>query len=254
MSRRYILDEHRAPVLCPDLLTWATWYETEARMVAADELGPDLAVSTVFLAIDPYAAAGALPRRLFETRVFGGALDDEAARCDTWAEAESQHAAMVARVKAAAAAKHRAPLEQPPIREGGPRNPRGLTVGHVCTTEGACLCSSSGDECCCVYPRLLSGAAAEGSHCQVCGAPIIAIDFETGQPIAVRTVLLFSNVARPDLAARLHAAECPMVNTSKGHRGAVNRIDDPTDDDIADLNERGWPVKRCKCLPKAAAS
>ncbi len=62
-------------------------------------------------------------------------------------------------------------------------------------------------------------------------------------------VLLFSNVARADLAARLHAPSCSMVNTSKGRRGCVTRIDDPTEEDIADLNERGWPVKRCKCLP-----
>lgn len=61
-------------------------------------------------------------------------------------------------------------------------------------------------------------------------------------------VLLFSNVARADLAARLHAPSCSMVHTSEG-RGAVSRIDDPTAEDLADLNERGFAVKRCKCLP-----
>ncbi len=70
----------------------------------------------------------------------------------------------------------------------------------------------------------------------------------------VKVVLLFSNVARADLAARLHAPSCSMVQTSKGRRGRLTRIDDPTEEDIADLNDRGWPVKRCKCLPKDAQS
>lgn len=76
--------------------------------------------------------------------------------------------------------------------------------------------------------------------CQTCGAIWRS---------AVRVVLLFSNVARADLAARLHAPTCAMVNVAKGRRGATTRQDNPTAEDLADLNARGWPVKRCKCLP-----
>ncbi len=69
----------------------------------------------------------------------------------------------------------RAPLEQEPLAFGG-GNPRGVTVGHVCTTEPACLCSSSGDECCCIWHP------GEKS-CRDCGASIVAIDFDSGEPL-----------------------------------------------------------------------
>lgn len=62
-------------------------------------------------------------------------------------------------------------------------------------------------------------------------------------------VLLFNNVAHPDRAARLHAATCPMLNTAK-RRSSVQRFDDPPQEDIDDLNERGFPVKMCKCLKR----
>jgi hypothetical protein len=54
-----------------------------------------------------------------------------------------------------------------------------IQVAHVCATPEACLCSSSGDECCCIYPP----DAPRGTTCRNCGAPIVAIDFETGEPL-----------------------------------------------------------------------
>ncbi len=69
-----------------------------------------------------------------------------------------------AALEAAAAAKpkRRAPLEL------------FKRLGHVCTTEPGCLCSSSGQECCCIWQP-------GQKRCSECGAPIIAIDFETGE-------------------------------------------------------------------------
>jgi len=77
------------------------------------------------------------------------------------------------------------------------------------------------------------------------------------------TVLLFNTAADPSRAARLHAPDCPMLRTATGrrfstvHRYAVGEIcrgyRDPLDqaefdDIVADLNDRGFPVKHCKCL------
>jgi hypothetical protein len=59
-------------------------------------------------------------------------------------------------------------------------------------------------------------------------------------------VLLFHLATDPARAARLHARACPMVNTSKTNRGVVRRLDaDLTV--IADLEDMGFPVKRCRC-------
>jgi hypothetical protein len=65
--------------------------------VAKTKVG-DAEVSTVFLGLDHGWEVDA-PPILFETMVFGGVLDQEQVRYATWAEAESGHAAMVARVK-----------------------------------------------------------------------------------------------------------------------------------------------------------
>lgn len=57
--------------------------------------------------------------------------------------------------------------------------------------------------------------------------------------------LLFNTCADPSRAARLHLSTCSMVSTAK----VVAEISaDELQADIADLNERGFPVKACKCL------
>lgn len=60
-------------------------------------------------------------------------------------------------------------------------------------------------------------------------------------------VLLFHTAADPSRAARLHSKDCAMVNTSRGRRGIVKRIETDLTDVVADLNDSGYPVKRCKC-------
>ena len=62
-------------------------------------------------------------------------------------------------------------------------------------------------------------------------------------------VLTLYWVARPDLVARLHAPDCPMVTRMAGKRFGPVKINRKVDaEDIADLNERGFPVRICKCL------
>jgi hypothetical protein len=93
---KYMLDGH-TPVPAEDVGTWATWFETAKRHVADDTLG-DVRVSTVFLGFDlSFGAAG--PPVLFETMVFGGALDGKCERYSTWDEAEVGHEWMLAKVR-----------------------------------------------------------------------------------------------------------------------------------------------------------
>lgn len=80
----------------PDLLAWARWNETAERRVALREQG-DCQVSTVFLALD-HNFSGDGPPLLYETMVFGGALDGEQERASTAEEALAIHARMCARV------------------------------------------------------------------------------------------------------------------------------------------------------------
>lgn len=61
-------------------------------------------------------------------------------------------------------------------------------------------------------------------------------------------VLLWNTAAHPDRAARLHAAACPMVNTGRrGGKSTTKIVTEDLEATVADLNEREYPVKRCKC-------
>lgn len=94
----YILDDAGEPVVEPDVLKWAKWFEEFAnRRVALDEIG-DVRVSTVFLGMDHnFDDKG--PPILWETLVGGGPLDEEMDRYTSKASALAGHAAMVERVK-----------------------------------------------------------------------------------------------------------------------------------------------------------
>ena len=94
---KYILNGH-TPVPA-DLMTWAKWYEKADRVVAKDKVC-DSKISTVFLGLD-HAFESGIPI-LFETMVFGGALDGEQERCSTWEQAEEMHRQMVAKVSGVA--------------------------------------------------------------------------------------------------------------------------------------------------------
>ena len=90
MPRQYILRGHE-PVLEPDLLRWADWFEKADRIVGQDNVGP-LFVSTVFLGLDHRMSDG--PPVVFETMIFpdndfGGELIQR--RYCTWDEAERGH-------------------------------------------------------------------------------------------------------------------------------------------------------------------
>jgi hypothetical protein len=99
VNGRYKLDGHDV-VPVDDLLEWARWFETADRVIAKTHVGED-EISTVFLGLD-HSYGGTVPA-LFETMVFGGALDQECKRYASWAAAEAGHAVMVERVRAAAA-------------------------------------------------------------------------------------------------------------------------------------------------------
>lgn len=90
MSENYILDG-KTPVNESDLLTWAKWFETADRRVALSE-SETHRVSTVFLGMD-HSFGGPVPI-LFETMVFpkNSSAEDDCARCETWEQAEAQHA------------------------------------------------------------------------------------------------------------------------------------------------------------------
>jgi hypothetical protein len=81
-----------------NVLDWVDQMQSSARRrrVASDVIGVSN-ISTVFLG--DHSTIGP-PPLLFETMVFGGALDGELERCSTWEQAEAMHSAMCARVKA----------------------------------------------------------------------------------------------------------------------------------------------------------
>lgn len=94
---QYILEGH-VPVACSDMMKWGKFMQgKDSRRVALTQVG-DIQVSTVFLGLDHSFGIGAPV--LFETRVFGGPLDEEQDRYSTWDEAEAGHAAMVTRATA----------------------------------------------------------------------------------------------------------------------------------------------------------
>lgn len=65
-------------------------------------------------------------------------------------------------------------------------------------------------------------------------------------------VLLFSTTAKPALAARLHDDSCHLVRAAELSKGRVKVRREDLASEVADLNERGFRVKKCKCLrPRA---
>ena len=80
----------------PDILKWGRWFEQarEARIVAKTDIGENVHVSTVFLALD-HSFGGDRPL-LWETMIFGGPHDQETWRYSSRAEAEAGHLDAVA--------------------------------------------------------------------------------------------------------------------------------------------------------------
>jgi len=97
MTRGHWILVGQTPVPEPDVFKWAMWFETAERTVARDEVGASV-ISTVFLGLDHAWWPGA-PPLLFETMVFTDGDGGDMWRCSTWAEAEEQHRAAVARIR-----------------------------------------------------------------------------------------------------------------------------------------------------------
>jgi hypothetical protein len=96
----YVLSDSGDVVPCPDVLTWAQWFETATnRIVAQDciEKGSDVKVSTVFLGLDHnFSSHG--PPLLWETMVFGGPHDGLTQRYASLATAQAGHRAVCQQV------------------------------------------------------------------------------------------------------------------------------------------------------------
>lgn len=83
-----------------DVMEWAKMFEgpVSDRIVAHTDIG-DIRVSTVFIGMN-HRMGG--PKDLwFETMVFGGPLDGQQWRCETYEEAESDHKEVIELVKSA---------------------------------------------------------------------------------------------------------------------------------------------------------
>lgn len=91
----YILQDKKA-VVCPDLTKWAKQFSQADRAVQKTVFPNDTRVSTVFLGLDHRFGEG--PPLLFETMVFGGPLDGEMDRYETWEDAVEGHKTMADRV------------------------------------------------------------------------------------------------------------------------------------------------------------
>ena len=92
----YILKDG-VPVLEPDLLTWAKFFEGDDNWrVAITEIG-DVKVSTVFLGVG-HSFGGGAPV-LFETMIFGGEHDEYQKRYHTLEEAMIGHEKAVSLAK-----------------------------------------------------------------------------------------------------------------------------------------------------------
>lgn len=113
ISGKYILVGHE-PVPCEDLEEWAHWFETADRRVARTTVGAYM-VSTVFLGVDHNWMQNG-PPILFETMVFPDPDMDVQERCSTWAEAEAQHARIVATVATVRAAAKKQGKAKPQAR------------------------------------------------------------------------------------------------------------------------------------------
>ena len=96
MSEKYILDKIGNPIVEPDLIKWARWFETAERQIADDTIG-QVQISTVFLGL--YHSFSKGEPVLFETVIFGGEHDEYQERYTNRVAALAGHDQAVALVK-----------------------------------------------------------------------------------------------------------------------------------------------------------
>ena len=66
-------------------------------------------------------------------------------------------------------------------------------------------------------------------------------------------VLLFKSTGKIELMASLHKEGCQALNLGgRGNRVSRFNSQEELAEDVLDLVERGFPVRRCKCLIKNA--
>lgn len=96
MIHKYILDENGEPKIEEDLMKWAQWFGSAQRIIAIDTVD-EADVSTVFLALDH--SWGSEHPILWESMIFGGALDGTQQRYSSKEEALAGHAELLSWVK-----------------------------------------------------------------------------------------------------------------------------------------------------------
>jgi hypothetical protein len=85
----YILDENKQPRKVDNFMEYALWsQDINNKIVEQTDIG-NVKVSTVFLGLDHSFVKGVVI--LFETMVFGGKLDQDMQRYQTWSEAIRGH-------------------------------------------------------------------------------------------------------------------------------------------------------------------
>jgi len=100
VSDKYILDSEGVPILEPDLMIWAMWFEKANRVVKQETIGPSK-VSTIFLGLDHNYLPDGEPI-FWETMVFGGKLDGHTDRCPGFkADALEMHERVAGKVRKA---------------------------------------------------------------------------------------------------------------------------------------------------------
>ena len=92
----WILDENHEPQPA-DFLTWSRWCDTHDIWIDVDRIRP-VYVHTMFAGFDPDFTGEGQPL-LYETRVYGGGLDEIMDRYPTWNEASRGHFAAVLLVR-----------------------------------------------------------------------------------------------------------------------------------------------------------
>ena len=96
-DNNYILDADNNPVLEPDVVKWAKWYEIANRHVGNTVIG-GIKISTVFLGLD-HNFGGSGPPVLWESMIFGGENDDYQERYTSYKRAVNGHKLAVDMVK-----------------------------------------------------------------------------------------------------------------------------------------------------------
>jgi hypothetical protein len=97
--RYAILNDKREVVPVDDVLTWGRWFEEhrKARIVKQDIFFGDVGVDsleTFDLGMNHSWHPEGSPE-WFETMIFNGPLDGDTWRCESWEQAEAQHARAV---------------------------------------------------------------------------------------------------------------------------------------------------------------